>query len=307
NALADVIAGRYNQFNTELVDINKLRTEKLKLDFCKMQSCGNDYIIFNNMNGEITCPESLAINFSDRHYAIGADGIVMIEKSDVADAKVRVFNSDGSDGGLAANPIRCVAKYLFDSRIVNSEQISIESCGVVRNLRVNSFNGVASSVAVNFGKPSFVGNKIPCSLEGEIIDREIVLDGKTYRVTCVNVGNPHCVVFVDRVENIDMEALGQALSYSGMFPNGIFLECVRVVNSVTIKMRVWEKVNGETWACGSAAAAAATAAIINGKCVKGETITVKLKGGDLFVKLDENGEVELDGFVKQSFKGIIEI
>lgn len=307
NALADVIAGRYNQFNTELVDINKLRTEKLKLDFCKMHSCGNDYIIFNNMDGKITCPESLAINFSDRHYAIGADGIVMIEKSAVADAKVRVFNRDGSNGGLAANPIRCVAKYLFDNRIVNTENISIESCGSVRNLTVNCFNGVASSVAINLGKPSFDGKKIPCSLEGEIIDRELEIDGKTYKATCVNVGNPHCVIFADKVEDIDIEALGQSLSYSEIFPGGIFLECVRVVNNVTVKMRVWEKVNGETWACGSAAAAAATAAIINGKCVKGETITVKLKGGDLFVKLDENGEVELDGFVKQSFKGIIEI
>ncbi|MCM1437961.1 MAG: carbamoyl-phosphate synthase large subunit [Roseburia sp.] len=307
NALADVIAGRYNQFNTELVDINKLRTEKMKLDFCKMHSCGNDYIIFNNMDGAITCPESLAINFSDRHYAIGADGIVMIEKSDVADAKMRVFNHDGSDGGLGANPMRCVAKYLFDNRIISSEEISIENSGIVRKLTVNSFNGVASSVAVNLGKPSFVASEIPCSLDGEIIDREVVLDGKSYKITCVNVGNAHCVIFVDRVENIDMEALGQALIYSGMFPAGIFLECVRVVNSVTVKMRVWEKVNGETWACGSAAAAAAIAAIINGKCVKGETITVKLKGGDLFVKLDDNGEAELDGFVKQSFKGIIEI
>lgn len=307
NALADVIAGRYNQFNTELVDINKLRTEKMQLDFCKMQSCGNDYIIFNNMDGKITCPESLAINFSDRHYAIGADGIVMIEKSEVADAKMRVFNRDGSDGGLAANPIRCVAKYLFDNRIVSSENIKIESCGIVRELTVNSFNGVASSVAVNLGKPKFVGNKIPCTLEGEIIDREVELEGKKYNITCVNVGNPHCVIFVDRVEDIDLDALGQTLCYSGMFPAGIFLECVRVVNGITVKMRVWEKVNGETWACGSAAAAAATAAIINGKCLKGETITVKLKGGDLFVKLDDDGEVELDGFVKQSFKGIIEI
>ncbi len=307
NALADVIAGRYNQFNTELIDITKLREEKLQLSFCKMHSCGNDYIVFNNMDGAITCPESLAINFSDRHYAIGADGIVMIEKSNVADAKVRVFNRDGSDGGLAANPIRCVAKYLFDNRMVNSDQITVESCGLVRKLTVNSFNGVASSVAVNLGKPALVGKEIPCSLEGEVIDREIILDGKAYNVNCVNVGNPHCIIFVDRVEEIDIDALGQSLYYSGMFPNGIFLECVRVVNGVTLKMRVWEKANGETWACGTAAAAAATAAIINGKCLKGETITVKLKGGDLFVKLDENGEVELDGFVKQSFKGIIEI
>lgn len=307
NALADVIAGRYNQFNTELVDINKLRTEKLKLSFCKMHSCGNDYICFNNMDGAITCPESLAINFCDRHYAIGADGIVMIEKSEKADAKVRVFNSDGSDGGLAANPIRCVAKYLFDNHMVDSDSIAIESCGKVRKLSVNSFNGVASSVAINLGKPSFEAKHIPCTLEGEIVNREVTLEGKTYNVTCVNVGNPHCVLFVDRVEDIDLDSLGQALSYSGLFPDGVYLECVRVVNNITLKMRVWEKTNGETWACGTAAAAAATAAIINGNCKKGEMITVKLKGGDLSVKLDENGEVELDGFVKQSFRGIIEI
>ncbi len=307
NALADVIAGRYNQFNTELVDIARLRTEKMKLDFCKMQSCGNDYIVFNNMDGAITCPESLAINFSDRHYAIGSDGVVMIEKSDIADAKMRVFNRDGSDGGLAANPIRCVAKYLFDNRLVNSDTVTIESCGLVRKLTVNSFNGVASSVAVNLGKPEFDGKTIPCALDGEVIDRSVTIDGKEYKITCVNVGNPHCVIFVDRVEDIDLEGLGQAFAYSGLFPQGVFLECVRVVNNVTLKMRVWERANGETWACGTAAVAAATAAIINGKCLKGETITVKLKGGDLFVKLDENGDVELDGSVKQSFKGIIEI
>ncbi|MDE7086981.1 MAG: carbamoyl phosphate synthase large subunit, partial [Clostridia bacterium] len=177
NALADVIAGRYNQFNTELVDINKLRTEKLKLDFCKMQSCGNDYIFFNNMDGAITCPESLAINFSDRHYAIGADGIVMIEKSNIADAKMRVFNRDGSNGGLAANPIRCVAKYLYDNRMVSSTEINIESCGSVKKLNVNSFNGVASSVSVNLGKPKFDAKSIPCKLDGEIIDKELVLAG----------------------------------------------------------------------------------------------------------------------------------
>ncbi len=307
NALADVIAGRYNQFNTELVDINNLRKEKLKLSFCKMQSCGNDYIFFNNMDGAITCPESLAINFSDRHYAIGADGIVMIEKSEVADAKMSVFNRDGSDGGLAANPIRCVAKYLYDNKLVNSDEITVENCGIVRKLNVNCFNGVASSVSVNLGKPSFTASKIPCKLDGEVIDRTLNIDGADYNVTCVNVGNPHCVIFVDKVDDVDMEALGQSLIYSGLFPAGIFLECVRVVNNVTLKMRVWEKANGETLACGTAAAAAAVAAIINGKCSKDETITVKLKGGDLFVKLNENGEIEIDGSVKQTFKGIIEI
>ena len=307
NALADVIAGRYNQFNTELVDINRLRKAKLKLDFCKMHSCGNDYILFNNMDGSITCPESLAINFADRHYGIGADGIVMIEKSDIADAKIRVFNSDGSNGGLAANPIRCVAKYLYDNRIVISEQLTLECEGKARKLSVNVFNNVASSVAINLGKQALEAINEDKFIKGKVVNRAVNVDGKEYVVSCVNVGNPHCVIFVDKVDDVDIDALGQSLVYSGLFPAGIFVECVRVVNNVTIKMRVWEMHNGETWACGTAAAAAATAAIANGKCLKGEIITVKLKGGDLFVKINKGSEVELDGTVKESFRGVIEI
>ena len=294
NALADVIAGRYNEFNTELVDINNLRRNKLQLKFSKMHSGGNDYIFFNNFGGEITCPESLAINFSDRHYAIGADGVVLIEKSETADAKVRIFNSDGSDCGLAANPLRCVAKYLFDNRLA-CEKLTLESACGVKELLVNSFNGKASSVSVNLGQPDV--NR------GKTID----FRGKTYSVTSVDVGNPHCVIFDDKIEETDIDALGQALIESGEFPKGTYLEIVRVVNRVTIKMRVWERGNGETWSCGTAAAAAAVAAVANGKCVYGEIITVKLKGGDLFVKYDFGGDVELDGTVKQSFEGSIEI
>lgn len=294
NALADVIAGRYNEFNTELVDINNLRRNKLQLKFSKMHSGGNDYIFFNNFGGEITCPESLAINFSDRHYAIGADGVVLIEKSETADAKVRIFNSDGSDCGLAANPLRCVAKYLFDNRLA-CEKLTLESACGVKELLVNSFNGKASSVSVNLGQPDVN--------TGKTFD----FRGKIYSVTSVNVGNPHCVIFDDKIEETDIDALGQALIESGEFPKGTYLEIVRVVNRVTIKMRVWERGNGETWSCGTAAAAAAVAAVANGKCVYGEIITVKLKGGDLFVKYDFGGDVELDGTVKQSFEGSIEI
>ena len=305
NALADVIAGRYNQLNTELVDINNLRKEKLKINFCKMHSCGNDYIFFNNMDNKITCPESLAINFSDRHYAIGADGIVMIEKSEVADAKMCVFNSDGSDGGLAANPLRCVAKYLFDNKLAD-EYLAVETSSGVKELRVNSFNGKASSVSVKLGNPVFEGKLIPSTFDGEVTERKITLGGKSYAVSLVNVGNPHCVVFCDKVDEIDIDAIGQQISDTGYFPCGVIVECVRVVNNVTVKMRVWDRINGETWSCGTAAAAAAVAAVKCGQCSYGEIITVKLKGGDLFVKFDESG-VELDGSVKQSFEGSIEI
>lgn len=306
NALADVIAGRYNEFNTELVDINNLRKEKLQLNFSKMHSCGNDYIFFNNMDNRITCPESLAINFSDRHYAIGADGVVMIEKSQVADAKMRVFNRDGSDGGMAANPLRCVAKYLFDNKLA-SEKLTVETSSGIKELCANSFNGKASSVSVKLGKAVSDGKLIPSLFEGEVVDREVLIGGNKYNITLVNVGNSHCVIFCDKIDEFDLETLGQAVFDSGYFPQGAFVEVVRVVNNVTVKMRVWEKRNGEMLACGTAAAAAAVAAILCGHCLRNEIITVKLRGGDLFVKYCDNGEVELDGTVRQSFEGLIEI
>ncbi len=293
NALADVIAGRYNEFNTELVDINALRTSKLKLNFSKMHSCGNDYIFFDNFFGNITCPESLAINFSDRHNAIGADGVVLIEKSEVADAKVRIFNSDGSDGGMAANPLRCVAKYLFDRKLVG-ENITLETCCGVKNLSVNSFNEKASSVCVNLGEPKV-----------EVI-KKLELLGCEYCATFVDVGNPHLVILSDKIEEIDLDALGQAVIDTGLFPVGTYVECVRIVNKVAVRMRVWGKTNGEIRSCATGAAASAIASVVNGYGALGEVITVKQNGGDLFVKY-ENGTVELDGSVKQSFEGTIEI
>ncbi len=307
NALADCIAGRYTQFNTELVDINHLRREKLKLSFCKMHSCGNDYIFFNNFDDKITCPESLAINFSDRHYGIGADGIVMIEKSDIADCKMRVFNRDGSEGGMAANPLRCVAKYVFDKRIVNSENISVEVCGEAKKLKVVSFNGVASSVSAELGKAVFEPELVPVKSDKEVVCEAFSFGGKKYDVTAVNVGNSHCVVFCDKVDDVDMDALGQAVIASGAFPELAYLDCVRIVNDLTLKVRVWNKVNGETMACGTSAAAAVASAVKMGKCARGNVITVKLRGGDLFVKTDAEGVLTLDGSVKQSYEGVIEI
>ena len=241
-----------------------------------------------------------------RHCAIGADGVVMIEKSETADAKMRVFNRDGSDGGMAANPLRCVAKYLFDNKMAG-EKLTIETSNGVKELSVNSFNGKASSVSVKLGKAVFEGKQIPSSFSGEVVNREIKFGENQYNVTLVNVGNPHCVIFCDKVDETDIEALGQAVLDSGFFPQGVFVECVRVVNNVTVKMRVWEKRNGETWSCGTAAAASAVASIKCGYCSGNEIITVKLKGGDLFVKLNGDGEIELDGTVRQSFEGLIEI
>ena len=302
NALADVIAGRYNQFNTELVDINHLRTEKLKLEFNKMHSCGNDYIFFNNMDNRITCPESLAINFADRHYAIGGDGIILVEKSSVADAKVRVFNRDGSDAGLAANAMRIAAKYLYDNKMVSGDAVTLESDGEIAKLTVSCFNNEASSVCVNIGCAKMHDVELP---DLPTYKKYGGHDSVAHKVT---IGKNHLVTFLDKIDDVDFEDYTQDLSANaGLYEDVDFVECVRVVNSVTVRMRVYGKVNGETWSCGTAAAAAAIAAIERGDCSKGELITVKVKGGDLFVKINEDGTVEVDGPVKQAFKGIIEI
>lgn len=218
---------------------------------------------------------------------------------------MRLYNRDGSSGGMAANPLRCVAKYLFDNKITG-ENMSIETISGIKSLSVNSFNDKASSVSVNLGQPTFDGQLIPSKLDGEVIDRELTIGKDKIKVTLVNVGNPHCVVFLDKVDEANLEALGQQIAESGYFSQDIYVELVRVVNSVTVKMRVWDSKSGELWSCGTAAAAAAVAAIKNGGCKFGEIITVKLKGGDLFIKYDESG-VELDGAVKKSFEGTIEI
>ena len=306
NALADCIASKFSEENTELVDINRLRTEKLSLNFVKMQACGNDYIYFDNRDGAITCPESIAINFVDRNYGIGGDGIVLIERSDVADAKMRIFNKDGSEGRMAGNSIRCVAKYLADRRIVEGDIMHIETGSGVKELKVFSFGGTVSSVTVGLGKAELDGKLIPSVFEGEIVSRKLTFGEYEYDVTLVNMGNPHCVIFCDKVDAIDLETVGPMIETSEYFPEKINVEFVRVVNKATLKMRTWERGNGETLACGTGAAAAVVAAVKNGYCSQEEDVTVKVRGGDLFVKYYSNGTVSLTGTVKQVFEGKVE-
>ena len=307
NALCDIIASKFTEYNTELVDINALRTKKLELNFVKMQSCGNDYIYFEDMEGKITCPESLAINFVDRHYGIGGDGIVIMEKSEIADAKMRIFNQDGSEGQMAGNAIRCVAKYLYETGIVPKENMTIETNSGVKDVSVFSFGGKVTSASVDLGKAELDGEKIPSVWKGDkIVGHPMEIGGKEYRVTLVNLGNPHCVIFCDKVDAVPVEALGPAIETSKYFPQRTNVEFIRVVNETTIKMRVWERGNGETWACGTGAAAAAVACVLNGFCQKDTDITVKLKGGDLIVNYHSDGSVILTGTVAKVYEGKLE-
>ena len=309
NALGDIIASKFTENNTELVDINNLRKEKLQLEFTKMQACGNDYIYFNNFDGKITCPESLAINFVSRHYGIGGDGIVLIEKSDVADAKMHIYNRDGSAGGVGGNSIRCVGKYLLEKGIVKDKDVvRIETDHGINEVRLYSINGKVRSASVNLGEVRLKGAEIPCVWKDEeqIVGKEIEIGGQKYSATLVNIGNPHCVVFCDKVDDVDVETVGSLFEHSEYFPNRINTEFIRVVNPVTIKMRVWERGNGETWACGTGAAAAAVACVLNGFCRKDTNITVKLRGGDLIVNYKSDNTVELMGPVITTFEGKIE-
>lgn len=306
NAIADIIASRYKESNTELVDINNMRESKGILKFSKMQGTGDDYIFFNNQCGIITCPESFAIEFTDRHKGIGGDGIVLIEESQLADAKMRIFNIDGSEGKMAGNSIRCVGKYLYDNKLVDKREIDIETASGIRHLSLFTRNGKVSSVTVDMGKAQLKPNHIPVLAQGDKIISYLATIGDTeYKINCCAVGNPHCVVFVDNVDRVKLEEVGPQFENAAIFPERINTEFVRVVNPTTLKMRVWERGNGETQACGTGACAAVICAVENGYCNKGENITVKVKGGDLIVNYTDE-KVTLTGDCSLVYKGEIE-
>ena len=306
NALADIIASRFSEDNTELVDINHMRSERQTLKFAKMQGTGDDYIFIENFDNSITCPESLCISLCDRHKGIGGFGIVLIEKSDIADAKMRIYNQDGSEGKMAGNCIRCTAKYLYDNGFVSADSIKIETASGVKNLKLYTSNGKVTLVSVDMGKVSLSAADLPAVADTEnIIDYPAKIGGKYYNITCVGVGNPHCVVFCDNVDEVDIENIGPQFENAPMFPERINTEFVRVVEPNMIKMRVYERGNGETFACGTGACAAVAAAVLGGKCRAGEDVTVKVKGGDLIVNYTED-RVILTGDAVLVYNGVTE-
>ena len=306
NALADIIASRYNQQNTELVDINNMRNEPMVIKFSKMQGTGDDYIFIDNFDGSITCPESLSLTMCNRHYGVGADGLVLIETSDVADARMRIFNRDGSEGKMAGNAVRCVGKYLYDNGIIVKDRMDIETGAGIKDLRLYTRNGKVTTVSVGMGKASVLVKDIPTTInEEKVVDYPLTVGGKTYNVTLVSTGNPHCVVFTDYVDGVDVQGIGPLFENAPEFPERINTEFCRVVNSNTIKMRVFERGNGETLACGTGACAAVVAAVENGYCKKGDDITVKLRGGDLVVKYTDD-KLILTGNAELIYQGFIE-
>lgn len=276
------------------------------LKFTKMHGCGNDYIYFNCFEQKIENPKELSIVLSDRHFGVGGDGIVLICPSEIADAKMRMFNADGSEGKMCGNAIRCVGKYLSDNKIVDGEKITIETLSGIKILKLTKENGLVKSATVNMGKAEFDAEKIPViSNKKTVINKSVRINGKDENITCVSMGNPHCVIFTDDVENLDLEKIGPKYENFEMFPDRINTEFVKVIDEKTLRMRVWERGSGETLACGTGACAVVSAACANGICKKGEDITVKLTGGDLVIKYTDDA-VYMTGEAKKVFDGCLD-
>ncbi|MGN0113989.1 MAG: diaminopimelate epimerase [Acutalibacteraceae bacterium] len=279
----------------------------MKLQFTKMHGCGNDYIYFNCMDKELDNPEQLSIMLSDRHFSIGGDGIIMICHSDKADARMRMFNADGSEGKMCGNATRCIGKYLYDNGIVKKDKISLETLSGIKYLDLTVENGKVKLVSVDMGKAILVPNEIPVALSGDIaVNVPHSVDGKDYNITCVSMGNPHCVVFGGDPDEIELEKIGPKFENDPIFPERVNTEFAQIIDEHTIKMRVWERGSGETLACGTGACATAVAAVLCGYCKKGEDITLKLRGGELIINYTDE-RVLMTGPAAVSFTGEVEV
>ena len=325
NALANCLKSKYSAENVELIDINKLRTSRQTVKFTKMSATGNDFIIIDTREQYINNPGGLAVRLCNRREGIGADSLVLVGKSDKADASMRFFNQDGSEGQMAGNAMRCVSKYLYDnniSRIADrhnknetTAELTLKTQAGIKRLKLYKLADKTDTVTVNMGYIEFKGELIPTTLKEKkvdvlnvnaVVNDDLDVDGKNYKVTCVNLGNPHAVVFCDFVDKVDLANVGPKFEHHKAFPERINTEFVRVVGSNELKMRTWERGNGETPACGTGACAAVVAAILNGYCKLNQDITVDVRGGKLTVSYD-GMNVFLTGDAKIIFQGEVEI
>jgi len=307
SALADSLRSDYSEINTELIDINALRSKRMQVPFTKMHGCGNDHIYINCFDLSINSPESLWALLADRHTGVGGEGVALILRSDIADAKMRIFNVDGSEDSTGGNAIRCVAKYLYDNGIVCKQHMRIETLSGVRDLHLSTKNGLVSSVKVDMGPAELRPEKIPVKLAGEnIVARLVMIGGTEYAVTCVSLGSPHAVTFVKNIDTFDLHGIGPLFENDALFPERVNAEFVEVMGRNHLKMRIWELGCGETQACGTGACASAVAAVLNGHCDKDADIKVCLPGGELVVRYTDE-TVYMTGNCVKVFDGVVEI
>ncbi len=274
------------------------------MKFTKMQGIGNDYVYVNCLRETIENPSELAKKISDRHFGVGSDGLIMINPSDKADFEMEMYNADGSRGEMCGNGIRCVAKYVYDYGLTDKTSISVETLAGIKYLDLTVEDGKVVLVKVDMGKPMLRPEEVPVvSEKEEVIDEPITVDGQEYRMTCVSMGNPHAVVFIDQdVKEFPLETVGVKFENHERFPKRVNTEFVNVLDRHTAQMRVWERGSGETLACGTGACAVAVACALNG--LTEDEVTVKLLGGDLQIKWDrEKNTVYMTGPAEVVFDG----
>lgn len=278
------------------------------MNFTKMHGCGNDYVYVDCTKEMIENPGEVSKKVSHRHFGIGSDGLILICSSDVADFRMAMYNADGSEGAMCGNGIRCVAKYVYDKGLTDKKNLSIETKSGIKKLELTVEDGKVSLVKVNMGAPILKSKDIPVAVgTDECIDADINVDGKDYKITCVSMGNPHAVTFIDEdVKKFPLDKIGPKFENHPMFPDRVNTEFVQVLNRHEVNMRVWERGSGETLACGTGTCATVVACVLNG--LTEDEITVHLLGGDILVKYDrENDTVWMTGPAAIAFEGTIEI
>lgn len=278
------------------------------MKFTKMHGIGNDYVYVNCFREQVASPEETARFVSDRHFGIGSDGLILINPSQNADFEMAMYNGDGSRGEMCGNGIRCVAKYVYDYGLTDKTSISVETLGGIKYLDLTTEHGKVSQVKVNMGAPELTPEKIPVLAEGaQAVNVPLEVDGNIYQMTCISMGNPHCVIFMEEdVRNLDLEKIGPSFENHPRFPRRINTEFVNIINRNTLRMRVWERGSGETLACGTGACATAAAAILNGKAE--QEVTVRLLGGDLKIAWEgADAPVYMTGPATTVFDGEIQL
>ncbi|MGQ3685190.1 MAG: diaminopimelate epimerase [Candidatus Loosdrechtia sp.] len=273
------------------------------MKFTKMHGIGNDYIYINCFEQEIKEPEKLARIISDRHYGVGSDGIILILPSKIADCGMRIFNADGSEAQMCGNGIRCVAKYVYDHEIVKKNLLTVETLAGIKTIRLFTENGKVSAARVNMGKPGLMRSEIPMiGKESRVIDELLpVSNGMSFRITCVSMGNPHGIIFVDNPDTVELSKWGKEIEHHHLFPERINVHFVHVHNPREVTMKTWERGSGITLACGTGASAVCVAGVLNKKTER--RILAHLPGGDLELEWADDGSVYMTGPATEVFTG----
>lgn len=276
------------------------------MKFTKMHGIGNDYVYINCFEEKIVPEEMIddIIAMSDRHKGIGSDSVIFIMPSEVADARMRMFNADGSEGKMCGNGIRCVGKYVYEHGISHNNPLRIETASGIKTLNLEVVQGKVESVTVDMGIPILDSKLIPVNLDVEqVINYPLVVNNQEYLITCVSMGNPHCVIFTEGIDYLDLEKIGPLFENNPVFPERINTEFVEIIDDKTMKMRVWERGSGETLACGTGASASVVAAIYNNVFTRDQEIKVILKGGELYITLTSDSHVFMRGSATEVFTG----